>query len=198
MFRKIVSAFLYSSILFVAILPFRFIDNDWISIALVFAYTLVIYIVNKIIFTKSLQKRSLSQLRDSRRMLRGEGFVLEQSATFGNITEFSNKKSNARELVVFQVRKSGIYVRTWVSINFGILFKNISKIEIVDINPDNNPQFKKFSCFMRIFAMHEQAEVFLFRFQISEEFIHWLIPVYKGELVYKTYDEFKSEMKSKT
>jgi hypothetical protein len=48
---------------------------------------------------------------------------------------------------------------------------------------------------MRIFAQHKQKEKFLFRFAVSEEFIHWLLPLYKGELAYKTYEEFQQEIK---
>ncbi len=183
--------------LFLAILPFNFFDQVWIPLLILFAYLALIYFANKIILTKALHKRSFSELRDSRRMLKYEGFVVEQRARFGNLSIFSYEKYNAHEFVTFQIRESGFYVRTLESINFAILFENISKIEITDISQGIIPEYKKFNCFMRIFAEHEEKEEFLFRFYVSEEFIHWLLPFYNGELAYKSYEEFRLETEEK-
>ena len=181
-------------ILFLAamIIPFNLFDNRWFAIINVFCVIAVAYLINKIITTKMLQKRTFSELIKSKRKLLKGGFVYDATVSFGNLLEYSYHRFNAREFANFQLKEKGILVRTWESVSFGILYKDITQMEIIEIG-DAVPS-TRYNCYLRIHVEYEVHEIFFFRISIDEDFVKWLLPFYNGEIVHRTYNEFREEM----
>ena len=180
-------------ILFLAamIIPFNLFDNRWLAAINVFFVIAVAYLINKIITTKMLHRRTFSELIKSKRELLKGGFVYDATVSFGNLLEYSYHRFNAREFANFQLKEKGVLVRTWESISFGILYKDITQIEIIEIG-DAVPS-ARYNCYLRIHAKYEVLEIFFFRISIDEDFVKWLLPFYHGEIIHRTYEEFREK-----
>ncbi len=173
-------------LIIVVVLPLVLIKNILLALAVVILLLFAIYFITRYMRTNKLHKRNFAELRESKTKLNDGGFLFNKTVSFSNVTAH-----DSREWANLQVKEKGLLVRPLVSLGFSILYEDISKVEIVSMYDPAGQQASH--SVMSIFITHKghsEPEVFLFQFDLAEDFLQWLSMFYKGEILHKDYQKF--------